>query len=257
MRDLVDVEALRGSRVLVLGCGGVGSLVADFLVRCAVGGFSLWDCDRADLSNLGRSIYTIHDWKRLKALALEEHLKAANPLVRTVAFEGDLLTCPASMLVKLARQHQAALVAADDFRVHERINAELHSIIPLVFGFVLDNGNGGEILRTDPQEPGCLRCLTNFEERRRARTSADFQSLGLGFLRVAVEAAAVVLGILLRGRKGGDLFQAYVESTAHLFVLVSQQSDGLAETLPAGFLSGVIRVVTTDSDRSCSICNKV
>ena len=49
-------EALAQKHLLVLGLGGVGGYVAEFLVRCGVGKLTLVDGDRVAVSNLNRQL---------------------------------------------------------------------------------------------------------------------------------------------------------------------------------------------------------
>ena len=49
-------DVLAEKHVLVLGLGGVGGYVAEFLVRCGVGRLTLVDGDRVSLSNLNRQL---------------------------------------------------------------------------------------------------------------------------------------------------------------------------------------------------------
>ena len=72
MRGIVDVGTLRGSSVLCLGCGAVGSLVVDQLSRSGVGKMTLWDYDSVEVANLARSPYLTTDLGRPKAKALAD-----------------------------------------------------------------------------------------------------------------------------------------------------------------------------------------
>ena len=49
-------DLLGGKHVLVLGLGGVGGYVAEFLARCGVGKLTLVDGDKVALSNLNRQL---------------------------------------------------------------------------------------------------------------------------------------------------------------------------------------------------------
>ncbi|MEI7667376.1 MAG: ThiF family adenylyltransferase, partial [Erysipelotrichaceae bacterium] len=48
------VELLQNSHVLVFGCGGVGSMVCEALVRSGLGHISVVDYDIVDITNLNR-----------------------------------------------------------------------------------------------------------------------------------------------------------------------------------------------------------
>ena len=83
------VEALKKSRVIVVGLGGVGSWCAEALVRSGIGSISIVDFDTVCVSNINRqaqaSSKTIG---RLKAEALEERLKDINPSCEVASFSG-------------------------------------------------------------------------------------------------------------------------------------------------------------------------
>ena len=74
------LELLSGSRVAVLGLGGVGGTAAEALVRCGVGHLLLVDRDVVEESNLNRQILATHTTLGLsKAQAARERFLAINP----------------------------------------------------------------------------------------------------------------------------------------------------------------------------------
>ncbi len=78
--DTGQQERLRRSRVLVVGCGGVGGTVAVALARSGVGAFTLVDFDDFEPTNLNRQIAcTRETLGRNKAEVLAEHLRSIAP----------------------------------------------------------------------------------------------------------------------------------------------------------------------------------
>jgi molybdopterin-synthase adenylyltransferase len=80
----VDAHAaqarLRRARVLVLGCGGLGSCAAATLAGAGVGGLVLVDDDRVELSNLSRqALFARADVGRLKVDAASDALRRLAP----------------------------------------------------------------------------------------------------------------------------------------------------------------------------------
>ena len=58
------------SKVLIIGMGGLGCPVAEFLTRAGVGNIGIVDNDKVDLSNIHRqSLYNIKDLKKSKVKA--------------------------------------------------------------------------------------------------------------------------------------------------------------------------------------------
>lgn len=84
---------LRGSHVLVLGCGGLGSWVATGLALTGVGQLTLVDDDTVELSNLNRQmLFRTADIGRPKVQAARETLTAIAPDLGVTAIERRLET---------------------------------------------------------------------------------------------------------------------------------------------------------------------
>ncbi len=76
---LVGQYRLAGSKVAIIGAGGLGCAVADILVRAGVGELFLVDGDKVAFSNLHRqTLFTESDVGRLKVEAAHERLMAVN-----------------------------------------------------------------------------------------------------------------------------------------------------------------------------------
>ena len=67
------------SRVLIVGMGGLGCPVAEFLTRAGVGSLGIIDADIVELSNIHRqSLYNIKDLKKPKVKAAKNKLNKIN-----------------------------------------------------------------------------------------------------------------------------------------------------------------------------------
>jgi adenylyltransferase/sulfurtransferase len=67
------------SKVLIIGMGGLGCPVAEFLTRAGIGCLGIVDPDVVNLSNIHRqSLYDFNDLKKYKVLAAREKLKKIN-----------------------------------------------------------------------------------------------------------------------------------------------------------------------------------
>ena len=74
------LSRLSGSRVAVVGCGAVGSYVAESLVRGGVGHIRLIDFDTVAVSNINRQLFALHSTiGRKKVDVAAERLKDINP----------------------------------------------------------------------------------------------------------------------------------------------------------------------------------
>jgi len=77
---------LARKKVMILGCGGIGSHVAWNLTVMGVGTVYLVDYDTIEISNLNRQIlYDSSDIGKLKASVLEEKLRKINPFIKIQA----------------------------------------------------------------------------------------------------------------------------------------------------------------------------
>ena len=68
-----------GETVHIIGCGSVGSCIAESLARCGVRRFALYDFDHVESKNVANQAFTTDDIGLLKVDALEKHVKAINP----------------------------------------------------------------------------------------------------------------------------------------------------------------------------------
>ena len=76
------------SKVLIIGMGGLGCPVAEFLVRAGVGSLGIVDADNVDLSNIHRqSLYDMEDLKKSKVKSAEKKLKKINPKINVHCFK--------------------------------------------------------------------------------------------------------------------------------------------------------------------------
>lgn len=67
------------SRVHIIGCGSVGSTVAENLVRFGITNITLYDFDRVEAHNLANQMFRTPDIGRLKTEALADMLCEINP----------------------------------------------------------------------------------------------------------------------------------------------------------------------------------
>ena len=127
---------LRGASVLVIGAGGLGSAVLQYLVAAGVGHIAIVDHDRVEESNLHRQpIYRMSDVGALKAQAAREALLGANPEVRIEAICERLTPANAQRLVAGV---DVVVDAADSFAVTYVVSDECQRVKkPLISASVL------------------------------------------------------------------------------------------------------------------------
>mgnify|MGYP001391153299 CR=1 FL=1 len=76
------------SRVLVIGAGGLGCPVIDYLSRAGVGNIGVVDHDKVNISNIHRqSLYNTKDIGKFKVSVLKKKIKLVNPEVKIKTFK--------------------------------------------------------------------------------------------------------------------------------------------------------------------------
>lgn len=67
------------ARIHIVGCGSVGSTIAENLARCGVTKMTLWDFDKVEAHNIVNQMFRQQDVGRLKVDALKDILMDINP----------------------------------------------------------------------------------------------------------------------------------------------------------------------------------
>ena len=148
---------LRGSRVLVIGCGGLGVPVLTYLAGAGVGRIGLVDGDRLEPSNLHRqTLYALADVGEQKAVLAAARLKALNPDVDARAFT---LRLEAENAADLVSQYDLVIDCTDNFSTKFLLNdvcVQLRK--PVIFSSVYQYEGQLQVVR--PERDGtCLRCV--------------------------------------------------------------------------------------------------
>lgn len=82
---------MKQARVLVIGAGGLGSPLLQYLAAAGVGHIGIVEYDTVDESNLQRQIlYTTRDIGKSKAIVARERIQAINPLINVEVFETQI-----------------------------------------------------------------------------------------------------------------------------------------------------------------------
>ncbi|HTR58897.1 MAG TPA: molybdopterin-synthase adenylyltransferase MoeB [Casimicrobiaceae bacterium] len=193
------------SRALVVGIGGLGNPVAQFLAAAGVGTLVLIDADRVDLTNLQRQIlFDTEAVGRPKVEAAKERLAAVNPEVRV---EVVGMRVGESELKPLAAAADVVLDCSDNFATRHAVNrACVAAKKPLVSGAAIRFD--GQIAVFDARDPAnpCYHCLfgegDEFEETRCATMGVFAPLVGIVGATQAAEALKLLApaGRSLAGR---------------------------------------------------------
>jgi len=85
---ILGQKKILSSKVLIIGAGGLGSPVAEFLSRAGIGSLGIVDDDTVSLSNLHRqSLYSTPDIGKLKVKIAKDKIKKINPNTRVTIYK--------------------------------------------------------------------------------------------------------------------------------------------------------------------------
>ena len=87
-----NYEDIRKFTVLIVGVGGVGSVVAEMLTRCGIGKLILYDYDKVELANMNRMFYLPQHQGLAKVEAAKKSLHDINPDVEVEAHNENICT---------------------------------------------------------------------------------------------------------------------------------------------------------------------
>ena len=108
------------SKVLIIGMGGLGCPVAEFLTRAGIGSIGIIDSDNVDLSNLHRqSLYDIHDLKKSKVIAAKKKLKKINSKIKVNCHK---IRLNKNNFRKIIKKYDYIVDGSDNFKTKFLIN---------------------------------------------------------------------------------------------------------------------------------------
>ena len=164
-------QKLRASSALLVGCGALGTSIADALTRAGIGRLVLIDRDFVEATNLQRQVlYTEDDVRahRPKAEAARTRLAAINS---DVTLEAHIDDFNASNATRLAQDVDIIIDGLDNFETRYLLNDLAVSMhVPYVYGgavgttgmsmTVLPRGSEHDTTRWDDDlTTPCLRCI--------------------------------------------------------------------------------------------------
>lgn len=151
-------EAICQGRALVVGCGALGSVIANTLARAGVGRLRIVDRDFLELNNLQRQV--LYDEADVasglpKAIAAANKLRAINSRIEVEPIVADI---SATNIIELIQGVDVIVDGTDNFETRYLVNdAALAHNIPWVYGGCL--GAEGQSMTIVPGDTPCLRCL--------------------------------------------------------------------------------------------------
>src|SRR6202044_509810 len=156
-------KLLAASAVLV-GCGALGTVVANLLVRAGLGRLRIIDRDFVELSNLQRqTLFEEADAREAlpKAIAAERRLRAINSDARVEGMVADLTP---DNCAELLAGFELIIDGTDNFETRLLLNDVALSLnIPWIYGAAV--GSYGVTFTIQPGRTACLACLLEGPEK--------------------------------------------------------------------------------------------
>jgi adenylyltransferase/sulfurtransferase len=147
---------LKCASVLIIGLGGLGSLVSLYLAAAGVGRIGLVDGDRVDLSNLQRQVlYSTSEVGEAKINAAKRRLLELNPHIQVDVYPENFTSENAK---EIAEVYDILVDGTDNLSARYLIN-DLCTLTakPFVYGAV--EKFEGQMALFDPQNGPCYRCV--------------------------------------------------------------------------------------------------
>jgi molybdopterin/thiamine biosynthesis adenylyltransferase len=218
-------ERLLGSKLLVVGAGGLGSAVLLYLAAAGVGELGIVDFDTVSLSDLNRQIlYGTADVGKVKVDVARRNLKLLNPGIRVATYEAVLT---AGNVREILPRYDLVLECSDNVETKLLVNDACFFLKkPSVIGGI--GGLDGSVLSILPGESACYRCVhplynTRSDGEQEKRTAAVLGMIpGVIGAVQALEAVRFV-ALIGDGRRGGLL---YFSGTDARCMRIDAKKDG-------------------------------
>ena len=108
------------SKILIVGMGGLGCPVAEFLVRAGAGLLGIIDSDNIDLSNIHRqSLYNMSDLRKSKVSVAKSKLKKINPSTKINCYKMRLNK---NNYQKIIKEYDYIVDGSDNFKTKFLVN---------------------------------------------------------------------------------------------------------------------------------------
>ena len=108
------------SKVLIIGMGGLGCPVAEFLTRAGIGQLGIIDFDSVELSNIHRqSLYDANDLKKFKVIAAKNKLKRINSKTKIICHK---IRLDKNNYNKIIGEYNYIVDGSDNFKTKFLIN---------------------------------------------------------------------------------------------------------------------------------------
>ena len=173
---ILGQKTILSSKVLIIGAGGLGSPVIEFLSRAGVGSIGVVDDDKVSLSNLHRqSLYNTSDIGKFKVKIAKDKIKKINPNIKVTIYKIRLNN---NNFKKIIRKYDYIVDGSDNFTTKFVLNDMCFKFKKILIVGAISKFDG-HIFTFDfkNKKKSCLRCF--FQETRISDDLLNCESEGI------------------------------------------------------------------------------
>ncbi len=147
---------LKKAKILMVGAGGLGCPILQYLTAAGVGTIGIVDFDKVEVSNLQRQIlYTTNDVGTLKVEAAKQHLLNLNPFTNIITYP-TALSC--KNVLTIFKDYDVIIDGTDNFSTRYLVNDACVKLDkPFVYGSIFKFE--GQVAVFNYKDGPTYRCL--------------------------------------------------------------------------------------------------
>jgi len=162
-----NYENIRKYTVLIIGIGGIGSVVAEMLTRCGIGKLILFDYDKVELANMNRMFYLPEHQGLSKVAAAKKSLENINPDVEIEIYNYNITSNERfeEFMSRISsgslegKSVELVLSCVDNYAARMTINKACNELNQVwMESGVSENAMSGHIQLILPGETACFAC---------------------------------------------------------------------------------------------------
>ncbi|SFF03131.1 ThiF family adenylyltransferase [Spirosoma endophyticum] len=153
-----DYSLLAQRHAVMIGCGSLGSEIADILNKAGMGSIMLVDKELFKAHNAVRHLINLYRIGIAKVHALAEELEAHNPFVNIQYYPGDVLN---GRINEYFDTRAVGISTIADDNVEGFLNEQcIRTRRPMYYSRALRGGKAARIFRVRPGQDACFHCLS-------------------------------------------------------------------------------------------------
>ena len=159
---VVGQKKICSSKVLIVGAGGLGCPIADYLSRAGVGTIGIADFDKINLSNIHRqNLYNSKDVGKYKVDVVKEKIKSINPFTKIKTYKKKITNKNLNNVIK---SFDIIVDGSDNFRTKFLLNKfSIKYKKILIVGAISKFDGHVFIFDFKNKKTPCLRCFYQSE----------------------------------------------------------------------------------------------